>query len=655
MYQCTSGAGSLSGYQNSQPLLYNQQQLKQPISYSQPWSASQSHQAGTTLQDISKRKSISAASPQACYNCGGFNHWAQNCPEPRRAVPAGAVTSQYPNKRQRITAPVITKYPVPPVATNRAPYNQQSHVQQRGFTFPPATQNLQQNAGTPTAMPAKSHQPQPWQQPEWAFNTLSRRQSQQWTAPGLSPSIVASNYQCTSPTSSTSSALQQNVVGSSNCVRQHSSAAVATSNHAFANGPYQKPWQGPFAKERDSLLSQQHGRNHRQQPEGSQQDLHDESAEESWWEDLRTLDYSEDSCDSSHPANPVAEPLPSTMTDQDFVTRLPIAASLPAGTPVSKYFRNLTVEDLLRNSSESISGAKDVGDPAFDMLTDDCEVISKDELIAKRCQVFSVERDAVYRGEEPGELDCKKTAYSDEAQEAEDNIGYCAEGLPTPCQSFESEEERSAREQEEKLAALGVTGFAKPVRTSIRRSTAPKPTSTQDTHTTITFDANTRHDTYAPAEQRPDPFDGVSWEGYSRSGSPPPRQQALSLQTPPTSACHDSCSNNNENRPRRLSSTVARNPLSNSPTNCQDSSCDAPGAGSPQSEPILSNTARVGTNADKHASPSSDHSGEGRSRKRSIGELSAEVEEGPKRQKEKIHQKEKRKAPKVAAAYNRRW
>lgn len=214
-----------------------------------------------------------------------------------RTISSGAVTSQYPNKRQRITAPVITRYPVPPVATNRAPYNQQSHVPPRGFTFPPASQNLQQNAGTPTATPAKSHQPQPWQQHDWAFQNLSRRQSQQWTAPGWSPSIFASNYQCTSPTSSTSSALQQNVGSSSNCVRQHSSAAVATSNHAFANGSYQKPRQGPFAEERDSPLSQQDGRNHPQQPEGSQQGLHDESAEESWWEDLRALDYSEDSCD----------------------------------------------------------------------------------------------------------------------------------------------------------------------------------------------------------------------------------------------------------------------------------------------------------------------------------------------------------------------
>ncbi len=183
------------------------------------------------------------------------------------------------------------------------------------------------------------------------------------------------------------------------------------------------------------------------------------------------------------------------MTDQDSVARLPIAASLSTGIPVSKYFRNLTLDNFMQNSSESISVADEFGDPAFDMLIDDCEVISKDELIARRCQVLSVGMNVTYRREELGEVYCNATAYSDEAQEAEDNTGHSADGLPTPCQSFESEEERLAREQEEKLAALGVTGFAKPVRTSIRRSIVlAKPASTQDTRTPITYDANTHHD-----------------------------------------------------------------------------------------------------------------------------------------------------------------
>ncbi len=155
----------------------------------------------------------------------------------------------------------------------------------------------------------------------------------------------------------------------------------------------------------------------------------------------------------------------------------------------------------------------------------------------------------------------------------------------------------------------------------------------------------------ALAGQRPNPFDGVSWEGYRRSVSPPPPQQALTLQTPPTSARHDSCSNNNEHRPRRVSSNVARNSFSISPTNGQGSNCDAPAARSSQAESMHSNTAGVGTKGGEHTSPFSDHCGEEWSGRRSIRELSAEVEEGPKRQKEKTPQKEKRRAPEVAAAY----
>lgn len=159
------------------------------------------------------------------------------------------------------------------------------------------------------------------------------------------------------------------------------------------------------------------------------------------------------------------------MRDKDLVARLPIAASLPAGTPISKYFRNLNVDDFMRNSFDNVDCGNSVADPASVILTTEGEAISKDELIARRREVAAMAHNTTRESGEFTEDDLEQAATADEAKDFEDNGGRNADGLPTPCQSHESEEERQAREQEEKLAALGVTGFAKPLRTSIRRST----------------------------------------------------------------------------------------------------------------------------------------------------------------------------------------
>lgn len=362
------------------------------------------------------------------------------------------------------------------------------------------------------------------------------------------------------------------------------------------------------------------------------------------------------------------------------MARLPIAASLPAGTPVSKYFRNINVEDFMRTSSENVDGLKDVDDPALAMLNDECEVISKDELIARRREMVVIAEKGSHLSEEFVGNDPQESPCSDEAGEAGESSGHNADGLPTPCQSLESEEERQAREQEERLAALGVTGFAKPVRTSVRRSTVPStPASSEDRETATScgyaardgsrcVSSQSSHETmanlscsHASTGQRPDHLNDVNCEGYRGGGSPPPNQQAISLQTPPTSACHDSCLDNNENRTRGLPSNGAQNALTNSPVSAKYIHYDAPGVGKLQESmprdaegrKILppSNTSGIGMRADSCASPSSDRSEQERFRKRSIREFSAEVDEGPKRQKDEGHQKEKRKAPKVAAAY----
>lgn len=328
------------------------------------------------------------------------------------------------------------------------------------------------------------------------------------------------------------------------------------------------------------------------------------------------------------------------------MVRLPIAASVPAGTPVSKYFRNLNVEDFMRNYFTD-SRVKEDGDPALAAFSDDFGAISKAELIARRGKMVLTEEDVGNGDEELDENVINESGTSDEVREFGDISSLNADVPPTPCQSQEPDEERQAREQEEKLAALGVTGFAKPVRTSVRRFVfSAAPASSEDPGTFLTSGFTPLHDargvslwssenamgngysSNALPDHQPKPFSDADWEGYAGKGSPPGSyQHAGSLQTPPASACHDTYFDNTENRARRFSGYGAQSTLTNSPASS------------------------IGVRGDKYRSPLDDRSDQGHSPKRSVRKLSVEVEEGPRRQKDESHQNNKRKAPKVAAAY----
>lgn len=167
------------------------------------------------------------------------------------------------------------------------------------------------------------------------------------------------------------------------------------------------------------------------------------------------------------------------MKDDDLVARLPIAASLPAGTPVSRYFRDLNDEDFMQSFFEHSDEKDCADDPALRNLSDECECISKDELIARRQSMVTFVEDARHGDESRDDL-LQTSAKSEDPLESEECSGHIPDGLPTPFQSLESEEERQAREQEEKLAALGVTGFAKPVRTTVQRCIVPATSPTSE-------------------------------------------------------------------------------------------------------------------------------------------------------------------------------
>jgi hypothetical protein len=364
------------------------------------------------------------------------------------------------------------------------------------------------------------------------------------------------------------------------------------------------------------------------------------------------------------------------MKDEDFVARLPIAVSVPAGTSVSKYFRDCNVEDNMRPFSENTTGMKDDEDPAFAVFPDECEIVSKDELIARRRKIMVAAGKGCNSSGEVGANESPKSPSLDEAGEAEESSGNNADGLPTPCQSLESEEERQAREQEERLAALGVTGCAKPVRTPILRAIAPSTTaSSGNKGTAMVYGFSAQNDTrcvlslssleamtnlcgsHASTSQRSNPFGETSFEGFRGSGSPPPNQYAFSLQTPPTSACHDSRSDNNECPARGITNNGAQSTLTYSPGSVKYPHSDAPGAGQLQEylpgdrKGTASNNSGVGIKGERYASSPNVYRDQEHYRQQTAREFSADEDEGPKRQKDESHQKEGRKAPKVAAAY----
>lgn len=201
----------------------------------------------------------------------------------------------------------------------------------------------------------------------------------------------------------------------------------------------------------------------------------------------------------SHPANPVAQPLPSDSAAADAIGRLPIAASLPAGVSISRYLRDVDQETFVLNIQQRYEWTEVSDDPAFAELPSDCDVISISELVSRRNKALApVEYDD--EGEPVGSdygagSDGQGSDYRQDQREYSD-YGFPKSHLQRKNSSRNSEigtppyqdsaaqpdevlsptpgteEQRLAREQEERLAALGVTGVAKPVQPSMRRTVA---------------------------------------------------------------------------------------------------------------------------------------------------------------------------------------
>lgn len=210
----------------------------------------------------------------------------------------------------------------------------------------------------------------------------------------------------------------------------------------------------------------------------------------------------------SHPANPVAQPLPADGAAADAIGRLPIAASLPPGVPVSMYFRDLDERHFEQNVREKAEWKDICNDPAFAEISSNCDALSVSELIQRRqdealvVDGFDAEAEAsdydvdVRDRYTDDERQTRQRSYSNESitpfdskpSISRERSGTANSGRQTQSTSStdnershhaagETQDQRLSREQEERLAALGVSGVPKPVQPSRRRTVAvPQPT-----------------------------------------------------------------------------------------------------------------------------------------------------------------------------------
>lgn len=159
--------------------------------------------------------------------------------------------------------------------------------------------------------------------------------------------------------------------------------------------------------------------------------------------------------------------------------RLPIAATLPPGVPVSMYFQDKSSDDMKHPVEETPQWQEVKFDPVFIAVDSEGPVIPIPELISRRKALMEQGDDETEGNEEQysqyDELD--PNLPGDDARvmtlemHARTNVDPTAwQDKQRAASNREADEERRTMEQEEKLAALGVTGPPKPVRGPLSQS-----------------------------------------------------------------------------------------------------------------------------------------------------------------------------------------
>jgi hypothetical protein len=182
------------------------------------------------------------------------------------------------------------------------------------------------------------------------------------------------------------------------------------------------------------------------------------------------------------PPNAVAVPLPSTYFEAEKIGFIPVPAT-KEGEPVSKYFKEHRAQLLSLNVRDTADWKDSQDDPAFLDVATDCDYIPFEDLIQRRNELWGLDRNMDLESEE-GEVQ-----ENDDYRGSGDYFHSQAEPPPNEHASNATEEgyepdnreieedgeNSTARATEARLAALGVTGMAKPVRALTRPVNASAP------------------------------------------------------------------------------------------------------------------------------------------------------------------------------------
>ena len=463
---------------------------------------------------------------ESCYNCGAPDHWAQDCPEPRRAVPVGQMNR--PSKRQKTHGGIA--------AANHRVLQQPPPNLQRAWTDPAAAQQtILMSNNSPHVQATQANGQRPWTHNQFqsSFTPASagpNRQNswgqQQYHQSG-NQNVTGSNYQPWSvqapsqphsfvaPASTsdrqTWTLQQPRLDGGTMLLTRFSEHSAVSSHNSQAEGApasQATPWPAPnlptpapssidsqipspatsnlnpidqYAQStprhtespriRHDSVSSTHKKN--QHPRTQQAEmvaslfsgavltpasksnspesvaLVEESVDdtENELEELYGLDFPdivfEQNITVSTPAFLVAEPL-SSKDELDENEQPRMANTSWTAASLSKYLRDMQGENFLKNVQESSEWDKHKSDPVFAKIKANTATVTFNELIERRCNLVRA----------LAEAEANDQQYDQERDQGVDRNHQ------------ETEEERLTRGQEERLAALGVTGPAKPMKAS---------------------------------------------------------------------------------------------------------------------------------------------------------------------------------------------